>query len=154
MLAIPLGLYHTGSEYPGRSPIVLVCVTPLFQWKCRYFSSGGSMIFERYFSVINALHINWLSRRRQFSSILASAAAARMLSPECIMMALPFLALLLICSVFGISFVEVWHKMRPGDGSSPHSLVGGTIMRLHESYFTFNNALWYPLPGVLLGDFS
>ena len=28
MLAIPLGLYHTGSEYPGRSTILLVCVNP------------------------------------------------------------------------------------------------------------------------------
>ena len=94
--AIPLGLYHTGSEYPGRSPILLVCVTPELQWTRRYFPSGASLMFERYFPLINTLHVDWLSRRHQFSSITASAAAARMVSPTCIMLASPFLTLLLI----------------------------------------------------------
>ena len=53
MLAIPLGLYQTGLEYPGRSPIVLVSVTPELQCTHRYFPSGASMIFERYFTLMN-----------------------------------------------------------------------------------------------------
>ena len=103
MLYITLGLYHTGSEYPRRSPILLVCVTPELQWTRRYFPSGASLIFERYFPLINAFHFDWLSRRHQFSSILASAEAARMVSPKCIMLASPFLTLLFIDSVFRAS---------------------------------------------------
>ena len=38
-------------------------------------------MFERYFPLINTLHVDWLLRRHQFSSISASAAAARMVSP-------------------------------------------------------------------------
>ena len=78
MLAILLGLYHTGSEYLGRSPIILVCVTDKLQWTHRYFPSGTSLIFERYFTLMNVLHVDWLSRRRQFSLIPASAVADRM----------------------------------------------------------------------------
>ena len=66
MLDIPLGLYQTGSKYPGRSPIVLVCVTPVLQWKCIYCPLGASIIFERYFPLMNALHINRLSIRHKF----------------------------------------------------------------------------------------
>ena len=44
--------------------------------------------------------------------------------------------------------------MRPGDGSSPHSSVGDTIMRLHEASLTFTSAFWSPPPGGLLDDFS
>ena len=91
-----LGVYHTGSEYPGRSPILLVCVTPALQWTRRYFPSGASLMFESYFPLINALHVDWLSRRHQFSSIPASAAAAWMVSPTCIILASPFLTMLLI----------------------------------------------------------
>ena len=54
MLDIPLGLYQTGSEYPGRSPTLLVCVTPAFQFTRRYWPSGAYMIFERYFMLMNA----------------------------------------------------------------------------------------------------
>ena len=57
------------------------------------------MIFERYFPLINALHVDWFSRRHQFSSILASSAAARMVLPTCNMLASTFLKLLLIDSV-------------------------------------------------------
>ena len=66
MLAIPLGLYHTGSKYPGRLPILFVCVTPALQWTRIYCPSGASLIFERYFSLVNALHVYWLWRRHQF----------------------------------------------------------------------------------------
>ena len=58
MLSIPLGLYHTGSEYTGRSPILLVCVTTMLQWTHRYCPLGESLIFERYFLLKNALHVN------------------------------------------------------------------------------------------------
>ena len=64
----------------------LVCVTPALKWTRRYCPSGESLIFERYFSLMNALHVDWLSRRHSFSLILASAAAARMVSPTCIML--------------------------------------------------------------------
>ena len=150
MLAIPLGLYHTGLEYLGRSPILLVCVTPTLQWTLRYFPSGTSLIFERYFSLMNSLHVYWLSRRHQFSLIPASAAAASMVSPMFIMMELPLFKLLLMDSVCRTSCVEVWQNMRPGDGSLAHSLVGYPIMKLHEVSFTFTNAFWSPPPGGLL----
>ena len=60
MLAIPLGLYQTGSEYPGRLPLFLVCVTPVLQLTRRYWPLGASMIFDKYFPLINAFHIDWL----------------------------------------------------------------------------------------------
>ena len=82
--------------------------------------------------LMNALHINWLSRRHQFSSIPASAAAARMVSSTCIILAPPFLILLLVDSVCRTSWVDVWQNMRPWDGGLPHSLVGGPIMRPNE----------------------
>ena len=100
MFAIHLGLYHTGTEYPRRPPILLVCVTLALQWTRRYFPSGASLTFERYFPLINALHVDWLSRRHQFSSIPAYAAAARVVFPTCIMLASPFLTLLLIYGFF------------------------------------------------------
>ena len=81
MLAIPFGLYQTRFEYPVHSPIMLVYVTPTLQWTCRYCPSGASMMFARYFLWTKALHVDWLSRRHQFSSIPDSSASARMLSP-------------------------------------------------------------------------
>ena len=78
MLAIPLRLYQTGSKYPGRSLILLVCVTPELQWTHRYFPQGAYMIFDRYFSLMNALHVDWLSRRQLFSLIMDSTALERM----------------------------------------------------------------------------
>ena len=153
MLYIPLGLYYTRSEYPGRSPIVLVCVNPVLQWTRRYFPLGASLIFESYFSLMNVLHVDWLSRRHQFSSITASAEADRMVSPTCIILELPFITLVLIVSVCGTSCVEVSHKMRPGYGSSPHYSVGAPIMRLYKASLTFTNAYWYPLPGSSLEYF-
>ena len=153
MLAIPFGLYHTVSEYHRRSPILLVCVTPELQWTHRYFPPGASLIFDRYFSLMNALHVDWLSRRHKFSSILASAGAARMVLPTCMILVSPFLTLLLISSVFWTSWVEVWNNMRLGDGSLLHYLVGYPIMRLHQSFLTFTNYFWSPPPGGLLDYF-
>ena len=143
MLAIPLGLYHTGSEYPGRSPIVLVCVTPMLQWTRIYYPSGESLIFERYFLLVNAFHVDCLSRRHQFSSIMASAAESRMVFPTCIIMEFPFLKLLLMGSVCDTSCVDFWQNMRPIDGSSPHYSMGYPIMRLRGASFTFTNYFWY-----------
>ena len=141
-------LYRIGIS--GEVTIFWVCVTPALQWTRRYFPLVSSMIFERYFLLMNALHVDWLSRRHQFSSIPASAAAARMVLPTCIMMEFPYLTLLLIGSFYRNSCVEVWQNMRPGVGSSPHSLVGYPIMRLHEESLTFTNDFWSPPPGVML----
>ena len=90
MLDNPLGLYQTGSEYP---PILLACVTPVLQWTCIYCKLGASLIFDTYFPLMNALHVDWLLIRHQFSLISASNAEARMISPTCIMMALTFFIL-------------------------------------------------------------
>ena len=154
MLAIPLELYHTILKYPGRSPIFLLYGNTALQWAHRYFPSGVSLVFERYFPLMNALHVDWLSRRHQFSSIPASAVSARMVSPTCIILAIPFFTLLLIGSVCGTSCVEVAHNMSPGDGGSTHSSVGDPIMRLHEASLIFTNDFWSPPPGGLLEYFS
>ena len=114
MLAIPLGLYRTGSEYPGSSPIFLVCVTPVLQWIRGYFSSVSSLIFDRDFTLVNALNVDWLSRRHQFSLIPESIVAVRMVSPTCIMLAFPFFILSLIGSVCRNSCVDVWQNISPG----------------------------------------
>ena len=89
-----------------------------------------------------------------FLLIPASAVAARMVSPTCIILALPLFILSLIGSVYGTSCVEVWQNMIPGDGGSPHSLVGDPTMRLYEASLAFTNAFWYPPPGGLLEYFS
>ena len=136
------------------SPIFLVCVTPVLQWKRRYFPLVTSLIFEMYFLLMNVLHVDWLSRRRKISSIPVSAASDRMVSPTLIILVLPLFTLLLIGSVCGTSLVEVWQNMRPGDVSLPHSSVDDTIMRLHEASLIFTNELWSPPPGGLLEYFS
>ena len=150
VVVTPPSIYQ---EYPGRSPILLVCVTSSLQWTRRYCPSRESIIFERYFPLINALHVDWLSRRHKFSSIQASAAATRMVSPTCLMLELPLLTLLLIDSVCWEYWVEFWQKMRSGYGSSPRSLVGDPIRRLHKASLKFTSAFWSPPPGVLLEDF-
>ena len=71
-----------------------------------------------------------------------------------IMLDQPFFTLLLIGSVCGTSCVEVWQNMRPGDGGSPHYLVGAPIMRLHKASLIFTNAFWSPPLGGLLEYFS
>ena len=65
MLAIPLGLYHTGSEYPGSSPIFLVCVTPALKWTHRYCTLGASLIFERVFVVDECVACRLVVERAQ-----------------------------------------------------------------------------------------
>ena len=89
--------------------------------------------------MMNALFVDWLSRRHTFSLIPASAAADSMVLPTCILMKLPFFILLLIGSVCRTSCVEVCNNMSPGDSGSPHSLVVDTIMRLHKVSLTFTN---------------
>ena len=154
MLDIPLGLYQIRSEYLGRSPTVLVCVTPALQWKRRYCPSGASLIFERYFLLMNVLHVDQLSRSHQSSLILTFAEAARMVLPTFIMLVLPFFILLLIGSVCRTSSVEVFQNMSTRDGGSPHSQVGDPTTRLHEASLTFTNTFWYPPPWGSLEDFS
>ena len=91
MLANLFGLYQTGFDYPGRSPILLVQVNPELQWTHRYFISGASVMFDRYFPFMKALHVYLSSRRHQFSSILDSDAAARVVSTKRIMLTLNLL---------------------------------------------------------------
>ena len=102
---------------------------------------------------MNALHVKWLSRRRQLSLIPASSAAYRMVSPTCIILALPFFILMLIGSVYRTSCVEIWHIMSPGDGGSPHSLVGDPIMGLHEASLIFTNTFFLSSTSGLVGIF-
>ena len=111
MLDISLGLYQKGSEYPGRSPIFLVCVTPELQWTRRYFPLEASLIFDRYFPLMNALNVKWFLRRPQFSLIPASYAASRMVFSTYIIMALHLLILSLIGYVCRTSWFEVWQNM-------------------------------------------
>ena len=109
--------------------------------------------------MINALHADWLSIRHQLSSIPASAAESRMVSPTCIMLASPFLTLLLIDSVCRDSSVEVLQNMRPVDGSSTHYLVGGShhetariVFDVHQC-FMVSSTRWFA-GGFLLLHFS
>ena len=133
---------------------MLVFVNPALQWTHTYCPLGASLIFESYFLLMNALHVDWLSRRHQFSTIPASDAAARMVLPTCIILASPLPILLFTDSVCQTYSVEVCQNMSPGDGNFPHSLVGDPVMRLHEASFTFTNTLRSPPPGGLLEDFS
>ena len=64
------------------------------------FSIGIISGIWELFPLMNALHVDWLSRRHKFSSIPASVAADRMVSPTCIILASPFLTLLFIDSVY------------------------------------------------------
>ena len=153
MLAITLELYQTGSGYTGRSPILLVCVTTKLQWTRIYLPLGTFLIFERYFPLMNALHVYWYLRRQQISLILNYATSDRMVSPTCIMLTLPFFILLLLGTVFRTSYVKVWQSISPVDGGSPDSLVEVSIIRLHKASLMFTNAFWYPPPGVLLEDY-
>ena len=91
MLDIALGLYQAVFEYPGRSPMLLVYVTPALQWKHIYCPSEVFLMFDRSFPLMKAFHVNLLPRRHQFSSIPDYFAAANMVSPTCIMLALPLL---------------------------------------------------------------
>ena len=102
------------------------------------------MIFERYLLLLNVLHVDWLLRWHQFSSILASAAASRMVSPMCIILGLPIFKLLLVGSVFRTSCVDVWQNISPGNGSSPHSSEGAPIMNLHEASFYIHQCFLVP----------
>ena len=103
------------------------------------------MIFGRYFPLMMALNVYWLSRRHKFSSIPDSAAESSMTSPTHIKLALCFLCqnAYLISSVIGYvcktSCDEVWQNMSPGDEKSSHYLVGIITMILHDESWTFTN---------------
>ena len=90
MLDNPFVLYKTVFGYPGRSPILCVYVTPEFQWTCKYCTSVLSLMFYRYLKFAKSLRFNCLSRFHQFSSIPASSAASRIVSPTCIILELCF----------------------------------------------------------------
>ena len=107
-------------------------------------------MFDRYFPLMKALHVDLLSRRHQFSSSTDSVSAARMVSPTRIMLVFPLLCnnASLVLSVTGSFYKtysdEVWHNIIPGDGRSSHSSVGITIMILHYSSLTFTNLFCSP----------
>ena len=66
--------------------------------------------------MMNALHVDLLVRRHQFSLIPASNVASRMVSSICVILALLFFVLFLVGSVCRTSCVEVWKNMSSGDG--------------------------------------
>ena len=152
MLAISFGLYHTGFEYPGRSPILLVYVTPALKRTHRYFPSGASMMLYIYFPFMKVLHVDWFPRRHQFSSIHDSAAAYRILSPEQIMLALCLLheknswTSFFMGSICKNSCDEVWKNMSTGDSRSSHYSLGIPITRLHDASSTFSKVFCSPPP--------
>ena len=117
-------------------------------------------MFDRYFPLMKALHVDLLSRRHQFSSFTDSVSAARMVSPTRIMLVFPLLCnnASLVLSVTGsfykTYFDEVWHNIIPGDGRSSHSSVGIPIMRLHDLFLNFINVFCSPPSGGLFPDFS
>ena len=135
-------------------------VTPVLQWTRRYCPSGAFLVFYRYFPLMKALHVDWLPRRHQFSSITYPAAASRMVSTTCI--TLDFCVLCenasLISSVIGSVCNnycdEVWQHMSPWDGSSSHSLVKTPIMRLHDSSLTLTKVVLSTPSGCLLPDYA
>ena len=153
MLAIPLRLYQTGLEYPVRSPILLVGVTPALQSTCGYFLLVAYLIFERYFPLMNVLHVYLLSKRHQFPSFWPLMRQPGWYWSRALCWCYPF-SYFFIGSVCITSCVEVWHKISPGDCGSPHSSVGATIVRLYKSSLMFTNSFWYHPPGWLLEDFS
>ena len=121
VLAIPFKLYQTVFGYPGRATILFLYAIPMLQWTWRYLPSGSYLMFNRYLLLIKALHINWLSTRHPFSSILASGDADKMVSPTRIM-----LSLRLFCGHYSWYYYtldsirktacdEVWHNMSPVD---------------------------------------
>ena len=147
MLAIPFGLYQTWFEYPGRSPILLVHVTPAFKCKRRYCLPGTSLIFDRYLTLMKLLQVNWLLSRHKISSIPDYAPSSRMVSPTHIMLELRLLCENYFWDSSVLAYIcnnvcdEVWYNMRPEGGRSSHSLVGMSIMRLHDASSTFTNVL-------------
>ena len=114
----------------------------------RYFPWGASLMFDRNFLLMKAFHFDWLSRRRQFSSIPASYAEARMVSPTLIILVFPLLrestywTLSIMGSICKNYCDEVWENMSPGDRVSYHSSVGIPIMRLHDASSTFTNVFF------------
>ena len=101
------------------------------------------MMFDRHFPLMKALHVDLFSRRHHISSIWASAALVRVVSPTHIMLELSFLrkntywTLSVIGSIYKISCNYVWKNMSPEDGRSSHSFVGTPITILHDSSSTF-----------------
>ena len=111
-------------------------------------------MFYRCFPLMDVFHVDWLSRRHQFSLIMVFAAADRMVSPTCIMLPLSFFILLLIGSVCNNSCVEVFQNIIPGDKESYHSSVGDPIIRLYEDYLAFTNTFWSTPSGGGVAYFS
>ena len=141
MLDIPLGFYQTGSEYLRRCPILFVCVTPALNCTRRYYPQGVSLIFYRYFQLINVLRVYWLSRRQQFSWIPVSAAAASVVLPTCIILVLPFLS----CRWYDLSVVHILFKFgiilvqemgfTPFLGGSSHHKTAWGVFDVYQRFF-------------------
>ena len=112
-------------------------------------------MFDRYLPLTKVFNVAWLSRRHQFSSIMDSNVAARMVYPTHIMLELHLFQnntswnLSVMGYIYKNSCDEVWKNMIPGDGRSPNSLMGMPPMRLHDAYSTFTNLFCSaPPPGV------
>ena len=106
-------------------------------------------MFDRYLPLIKALHVNWLSRRHQFSPIPDSNVSARMASSTCII-----LKLLLLCdndywdssvldSIWNTACDEVWQNMIPEYricdiipffGGDTHHKTALCILDIHQCF--------------------
>ena len=137
----------------GEFTIFLLCVAPSLQWTRRYFPLGASLVFERYFPLMNALHVDWLSRRHKFSLIPFSTAAARMVSPTLIILKLPFFILLLIGSVCGTSCVDGWQKTRPVYCGFAPFLCGVSHHETARSVFEFHQCFLVSSTRGIVGRF-
>ena len=81
ILDTPVGVYQAGFDYPGRSPFLLVHVSHSLHLTHRYCLSGAFLMFDRFLPLMKAFHFDWLSISHQFSSIMDSSEATRIVSP-------------------------------------------------------------------------
>ena len=130
---------------------MLVCVTPALQLKRRYCPSGKSLISERYFMLMNALHVNWLLRKHQIILIMASSAAARMVSPTCIILVLPLFILFLIVSVNScvpttVRHESSFHRICPKPQSRPRRLP---VVRRWKYWLESQTSVLWPTLKIL-----
>ena len=91
------------------------------------FPLGSSLMFDRYFPLIKAFHVDWFSIRHQSLSIPAYTEADSMVSPTRVMFPLCLLCdnTSWISSVMGSICKtycgEIWKNMSTGYGRSYHS---------------------------------
>ena len=147
MLDILFGLYQIEFEYPEMSPILLVHVTPSLQCTCRYFPSGASQMFDGYFPLMKALHVELFSRRHHFLSIPSSDFISSMVSPTRIMLALSLLhynSLWFICDGVHLQDLLCWGlteyepmilEIIPFFGGDVHHETAWWILNIRQYFF-------------------